>query len=366
MQVRQSCSPSTDIMEKTMRVIRFHKSGGPEVLKVEDVPLPEPNGREVSMRVHAIALSRVDILWREGSYFEEPVLPAGIGYDAAGVVEAVGPEVRSLKVGDQVSTFPAVSLLNYTAHGETVVYPEDALLVYPQNLSSEQAAAVNTGLFAAYFALVELSGLRPDQHVVITAASSSMGIAAIQVAKALGAKSIAVTRSEGKRQHLETVGADHVIVAGIDDVQEAVLEITAGDGVDVVYDGVGGPGLEELVWATKRFGHVIVYGYLGAMEHTTPLPLGACFLRGLNLHTSYKIFDFTGHPRLRIPPNREAIERAKKFVFDGLASELFKPKINRVFVGLDNYAAAHDYMSTNVHTGKIIVSLNEAIVHPEG
>jgi NADPH:quinone reductase-like Zn-dependent oxidoreductase len=234
------------------------------------------------------------------------------------------------------------------------------LFVYPQNLNSRQAAAVNSGLFAAYFAFVELADVQPNQHVMITAASSSMGIAAIQLAKAMGAEIVAVTRSEKKREHLTAAGADHVVIAGIDDVQEAVLDITAGDGADVIYDGVGGPGLEELVWATKRFGHVIVYGHLGAMDDTTPLPLGACFLRGLNLHTSYKIFDFTGHSRLRITPNRGAIERAKRFIFDGLASERFKPKIDRVFVGLEEYAAAHDYMGTNAQVGKIIVALNGA------
>ena len=99
------------------------------------------------------------------------------------------------------------------------------------------------------------------------------------------------------------------------------------------------------------------------MEDATPLPLGACFLRGLNLHTSYKIFDFTGHSRLGIPAKREAIERARRFVFDGLASELFKPKIDRVFVGLKEYAAAHDYLGTNAHIGKIIVALNGANRH---
>lgn len=130
-------------------------------------------------------------------------------------------------------------------------------------------------------------------------------------------------------------------------MQEAIIEITAGDGADVIYDAVGAPGLEELVWVTKRFGHIIVYGYLGAMEDATPLPLGARFLRGLNLRTSYRIFDFTGHPKLGIPPNRRAIERAKKFIFDGLASELFKPKVDRVFVGLEDYVAAHELHGHN-------------------
>ena len=346
-------------MGNITKVIRFYKNGGPEVLKTEEVARPQAKGSEVSMRVQAIGLSRTDLLWREASYFEQPVFPAQIGYDAAGVIESVGPEVENLKVGDRVSTFPATSLLDYTAHGEAAIYPERALLAYPENLNAVQAAAANTGLFGAYFAMVELAGLKPDQHVVITAASSSMGIAAIQLVNALGGQSIAITRWAAKQERLAATGAHHVLIAGSDDVQEALLEITRGHGADVVYDGVGGPGLEELVWATKRFGHIIVYGCLGGMANTTPLPLGACFLRGLNLHASYKIFDFTGHPRLGIPANREAIERAKRLVFGGLASGLFKPIIDRVFIGLHEYAAAHRYMGTNAQIGKIIVSLEE-------
>jgi NADPH:quinone reductase-like Zn-dependent oxidoreductase len=344
-------------MNRPARVIRFHKTGGPNVLKVEDMVLREPRGREVSVRVLAIGLSRVDALWREGAYFEEPALPAGIGYCAAGVVEAVGPEVTTIKVGDHVSTFPAVSLLDYTAHGEVILYPEEALFVYPQNVNFKQAVASSRGFFAAYFALVELAHLQADQYVVITAASSSMGVAAIRVAKRLGAKPIAVTRSELKIDQLTAAGADHVIVAGADDVQETILDLTADNGADVIYDGVAGPGLEELVWATRKFGYVIVYGYLGAMEEMTLLPLGACFLRGLHLHTSYKIFEFTGHSRLGILPNGGALERAKRFVFEALKAGLFGARIDRVFTGLEQYAAAHEYLGTNAQTGKILVSL---------
>jgi NADPH:quinone reductase len=187
-------------MTQTAQVIRFYQTGGSEVLRIEEVPRLPLKGNEALVRVQAAGLSRPDLLWREGSYFEEPLFPAQLGYDAAGVVEAIGPEVTTLKVGDQVSTLPAASLLDYTAHGEAMVYPETALLVYPDNLTPMQAAAVNTGLFTAYFALVELARLKPRQHVVITAASSSMGVAAIQLAKGIGAKSIAVTRSDQERR----------------------------------------------------------------------------------------------------------------------------------------------------------------------
>src|ERR1700727_1358238 len=138
-------------MSKAVKVIRFHKTGGPEVLKIEEAQLSRPSATEVLVRVQALTISRPDLLWRGGSYFEDPALPAQIGYDAAGVIESVGSEVKSLKVGDLVSTFPAASLLDYTAHAESIIYPETALLAYPQSITPVQAAAVNTGLFTAYF-----------------------------------------------------------------------------------------------------------------------------------------------------------------------------------------------------------------------
>lgn len=346
-------------MSEPAKMIRFYKTGGTDVLKIDEIQLSQLKEDEVLVRVQAVGLGRADLLWREGSYFEEPAFPAQIGYDAAGTVEAVGPGVKTLKVGDRVSTFPAVSLLDYAAHGETIVYPETALIVYPQSLTPVQAAAVNTGLFAAYFALVELAHLQKDQHVVITAASSSMGLAAIQMAKAIGAKSIAVTRSESKKEALLGAGADQVIIAGSEDVQETILEMTDGLGAEVIYDAVAGPGLEELVWATKRSGYVIVYGHLGAMECATLLPLGACFLRGIKVYGSFRVFDFTGHSRLGLEAKPDAIERAKKFISEGLASNLFSAKIDRVFFGLNEYAAAQRYMETNNQIGKITIVLGD-------
>src|SRR5258707_15821292 len=109
-------------MSKSVRVIRFHETGGPEVLKVEEITLPEPRGKEVLVRVLAIGLSRVDPLWREGTYFEEPRLPADIGYCAAGVVEPIGPEGQTIRVGHHGSTIPAPSLSDHTAHGEMILY----------------------------------------------------------------------------------------------------------------------------------------------------------------------------------------------------------------------------------------------------
>ena len=141
------------------KLIRFHQTGGPHVLRIDEIPQSEPRENEVVVRVKAVGLSRIDVLWREGGYVEDPVFPAQIGYDAAGTVEAVGAKVVGFNVGDRVSTFPAVSLLDYGAHGDVILYPDHALLLYPANLSPIEAAAVNTALLTGYFALVELADL---------------------------------------------------------------------------------------------------------------------------------------------------------------------------------------------------------------
>jgi NADPH:quinone reductase-like Zn-dependent oxidoreductase len=213
-------------------------------------------------------------------------------------------------------------------------------------------------LFLAYFALVELAGLKSCEYVVVTAATASTGIAALQLANMLGAKSIAVTRSGSKRGELIAAGADNVIVVGEEDVRDAIFAITDGLGADLIYDAVGGPGLEELAWATKRLGRIIIYGALGATDQGTRLPVGACFFRGVKVYTGITIFDYTGNPRLGLPPKPEAINRAKTFITKGLATGTLTPKIDRVFNGLEEYQLAHKYMATNGRNGKIIISLH--------
>jgi NADPH:quinone reductase-like Zn-dependent oxidoreductase len=344
-------------VKPTTKVIRFHRTGGPEVLQIDEIELRAPHANEVVLLVEALALCRADLLWREGSYLEDPVLPARIGYDAAGIVQSVGANVRSVKPGDRVSTFPACSLADYGAHGQEILYPARSLLVDPPNLSPEEATSVNTELFLAYFTLVELAGLRPGQYVVVTGATASTGIAALQLVNMLGGRSIALTRSESKKGELVAAGADHVILVGEEDVRDTVLDITDGLGADVIYDAIGGPGLEELAWATNRLGRIVTYGALGAEAGETRLPLGACLLRGVKVHAGVTVFDYTGNRRLRIPPKPEAIKRAKTFIANGLAGGNFTPKIDRVFNGLEEYQLAHEYMVTNDGNGRVVVSL---------
>jgi NADPH:quinone reductase-like Zn-dependent oxidoreductase len=143
-----------------------------------------------------------------------------------------------------------------------------------------------------------------------------------------------------------------VLIAGRENIQEAIFECTEGLGAEVIYDAVGGPGLEELIWATKRFGWVVVYGQLGAMENGTPFPLSACAFRGLKVQAIFRVFDFTGRPKLGLPAREDAVERAKCSISNGLAAGRFSPKIDRLFVGLGEYAAAHRYMEEGARIGK--------------
>ena len=152
------------------RMIRFHQFGDASVLKLEEVPTPRPGPDEVLIRTQALGVSWRDVLWRQNLAPDQAQLPAGIGYELAGVVEAVGANVTDLAPGMAVASFPADSPNQYPAWGDYVVMPRTSLTRYPDNLTPVEAAVHYTGLLYAYFALVELAGLQPGQHVLITEA----------------------------------------------------------------------------------------------------------------------------------------------------------------------------------------------------
>jgi len=164
-------------------------------------------------------------------------------------------------------------------------------------------------------------------------------------------------QTRAKRGELVAAGADHIIVAGEEDVRETIVDITDGLGADLIYDGVGGPGLEELALAIKRLGRIVTYGALGAEAGDTRLPLNACLLRGVKVHAGLTIFDYTGIRRLRLRPKPGAINRAKAFIAHGLAEGNFRPNVGRVFSGLEEYRLAHEHMAANHRDGKVVVSL---------
>ncbi|UXN64761.1 zinc-dependent alcohol dehydrogenase family protein [Phyllobacterium sp. A18/5-2] len=327
------------------RVIRFHKHGGPEVLRIENVDVSPPSRGEIQIRVKALGLNRAEALMRSGSYIEPPPLPSGLGLEAAGIVEAVGADVHGFALGDAVSVVPPLSMVRWPAYGELATFPVEIVVRHPPSLSWERAAAVWMQYVTAYGALIDIAQLRREDFVVITAASSSVGLAAIQIANLVGATPIAVTRTCVKKQALIELGAAHVIASAEDDLEARLREITGTEGVRVVFDAVGGPLIEPLTAAMSRGGILIEYGGLGS--DPTPFPLFTVLSKSLTLR-GYLI-----HEIVRDPARLEA---AKTFIVDGLISGSLQPVIARIFP-FDQIVEAHRFLESNEQLGKIVVTL---------
>jgi NADPH:quinone reductase-like Zn-dependent oxidoreductase len=165
----------------------------------------------VRLKVQAVGLNRAELMFMRDQYVEHPRLPGGLGYEAAGVVEELGPDVDKSWIGKRVSTIPSFSMNDYAMLGEEVIAPAAALGEYPAKLSPVEGAAIWMQYLTAYGALIAIAHVTKGDFVVITAASSSVGIAAIEIAKTEGAISIATTHKSNKKAELLSLGANHVI-----------------------------------------------------------------------------------------------------------------------------------------------------------
>jgi NADPH:quinone reductase-like Zn-dependent oxidoreductase len=326
------------------RIVRFHGTGGPEVLKVEDVAVPAPKAGEVQIRVKAMGLNRAEVMFRTGQYVTQPTFPAILGYEAAGNVEALGPEVTGFTVGDPVSVVPCFMLGDYGLHGELVNAPAFGVVKHPENLSWEEAAATWMMFVTAYGALVDIANVQAGQTVLIRAASSSVGLAAIQIVNALGAVPVALTRRSTKRDELLRHGATHVIATEEQDLVAEVNRITDGAGANVAFDPVGGPEVAKILDALGYLGIFFQYGALD----TAPLAVPVMPLLGKDLTVrGYQLFEITKDPA--------RLEKAKAYIVKGLASGALKPVVARTFK-LDDIVDAHRFMESNEQVGKIVVT----------
>jgi NADPH:quinone reductase-like Zn-dependent oxidoreductase len=328
-----------------VKIVRFHKLGGAEVLQLDELPLPEPGAGEVRLRVKAIGLNRAEVMFRGGQYLVQPKLPSKLGYEASGIVEAVGQGVDQSLVGKTVSTVPAFAADSYGVYGEVAIVPAYAIASYPERLSYEEGTSIWMQYLTAYGALIQQGKIGKGDFVLITAASSSVGIAAIEIAKAEGAVSIATTRTSKKKAELLALGADHVIATEEEGLVARVNEITGGKGARVVFDPVAGKGLEALAAATAASGIIFEYGALSA--EATPFPLFSVLRKHLTIK-GYTLFEVVSDPA--------AFAKAKQYVFDRLVSGAFTPKIDKTFP-LSQIVEAHRYMESNAQIGKIVVTV---------
>ncbi len=327
------------------KIVRFHETGGAEVLKLEDLPLAEPGQGEVRLTVEAIGLNRAEIMFRKGQYLETPQLPSRLGYEAAGVIDAVGPDVENFQAGDRVSTIPSFPMGQYGVYGESAIVPAYAAAKYPDTLSAVEGAAIWMQYMTAFGALIEYGELKKSDAVLVTAASSSVGLAAIQIVKAAGGMAIATTRGKDKQAFLLESGADHVIVTDEEDLVERGMSLTSKQGVRIVFDPVAGPLLEQLAAVSAQGGIIFEYGALA--PHPTPFPLFPALAKGLTIR-GYTLFEIAKNPSM--------LERGKKYIYSGLESGALKPIIDRTF-SLSDIVEAHRYMASNKQKGKIVVTV---------
>jgi NADPH:quinone reductase-like Zn-dependent oxidoreductase len=327
------------------RVIKFVQAGGPEVLEFIEVQVPDPGPHEVRIRVKAIGINRAESMWRNDKYVESPIFPAGLGYDAAGIVDAVGKDVAELAAGDIVSTIPAFSLNKYSTYGEVILAPDYAVVKHPETLSFVEAASVWMMFLTAYGALVFDAQVRAGDFVIIPAASSSVGLAAIQMVNYAGATPIALTRTSEKKQRLHDAGAPHVIATQEQDMLAEVMRITDGNGARVVFDPVGGPDFPKLIAALTFQGIAYIYGALS--EDNTSIPVLE-MIRKMPSVKGYSIRLVTGDAKRR--------KLAAEYVAKGLTSGALKPVIDRTFK-FDEMVEVHRYLENSRQFGKIVVTV---------
>ena len=327
------------------RVIQFEKAGGPEVLEFIEREVAAPGPTELRVKVKAIGLNRAESMWRSDAYIEPVKFPARLGYEAAGIVDALGKDVQGFAIGDAVNVVPSFSMNDYGTYAETIIVPSYAVVKQPASLSFIEAASVWMMFVTPYGALIEDAKVTQGDFVVIPAASSSVGLAAIQLTNYAGATSIALTRTSEKRGKLLDAGAAHVIATEEVDLVEEVKRITGGKGARIVFDPVGGPTFPKLISVLSFQGTAYVYGALS--EEATPLPLLEMIAKMLTVK-AHNIW-LTSGDKLR---QKAAVD----FVLKGFETGALRPIIDRVFK-FEEMVEAHRYLERNAQFGKIVVTV---------
>lgn len=327
------------------KVIRFHEYGEVDVLKIEDLEVREPEENEVQISVKAIGLNRAESMFRRNQYVQQATFPSILGYEASGIVTKIGNQVKNVKVGDIVSVIPTEDMSRWGTYAELINTPEKYVVIHPSNISFEEASASWMKYITAYGALIEQAKLTKDDFVIVTAASSSVGIASFQVSKKVGATVIATTRTSDKKQALLDAGADYVIATDEEDLVTEVMKITNNKGVRVVFDSIGGPMIEILTECMSFGGILLEYGALSPKVGN--FPQFAVLGKSLTLK---------GYLYNEIISNDEILQRAKKFILEGLEKGNLKPLISKIF-SFDEVQEATKYLESNAQIGKIVLKV---------
>lgn len=317
---------------------------GFEGLILRDCDAEDPGATEVRLRIEAFALNWGDNdLMHDRYSFSFSSLPARVGMEAAGIVEAVGADVQNVKVGDRYCTLPYF-YDRKGASADTLIIDQAFITRAPDGLSAVESASVWMQFMTAYFPIVELAKAGHGKNILIPAGTSTAGSAAIQIAKLKGATVIATTRSEKNRKLLIDYGTDHVFVDDGGDIEAFINDVTNGTGVHASFDPVGGNFMERYANALAKGGQLFLYGGLAeSYSHPPFLPM---IQNSLWFH-AYSLFNYV--------EDQEACARGLAFVYDALASGALQPNVDKVFP-MTGYVDAWRYLKGNRSTyGKVVV-----------
>lgn len=331
----------------THRIAIFDTVGDGADFTIGTAPMPEPGPGQLRYKVAAFGLNQADLLLVAGRHFVEAALPIRLGYEGCGTVDAVGAGVTRFAVGDRITCIPNVDGPYWTA-GEYALADERFATAWPEGYSAPEAAGLWMQYLTPYFPFVELFPFQPGDWVMITAATGGTGLGSVRLAKALGARVIATTRSAHKEAVLREHGADIVLSTEREDFVAEVMKATDGRGVRLINDTLCGPYVGMLTETLADRGIMFIHGALGGGDNMLTLPVLNLVYRRAGLY-GYSLIN-----ELRLPGQ---LERARDF-FGDLAGRgaLPPPTIDRVFA-FDDFASAYRRMREGSQTGKIIVGM---------
>lgn len=331
----------------SQKVAVFDHVGSGTDFTVGTAQIPEPDPTEIRFKVAAFGLNQADLLLTKGRHYVESALPIRIGYEGCGTVDAVGADVTRFRIGDKVTCIPN-ALGPYWTGGEYAVAQEDFLTAWPEGWSAAEASSLWMQYLTPYFPFAEHFPYRPDSWVMITAASGGTGLGSIAMAKLLGARVIATTRSQSKVAMLKQHGADVVLSTESPDFVAQVMKATNGEGVRLICDTLCGPYVTMLTETLADQGIMFIHGALGSDDNMLHVPL---------LNLVYRRAGIYGYSLINELKDRERLIRARDFVQAAVtAGQLPRPTIDQVFP-LDDVRQAYDRMRSGQQTGKIIVSV---------
>ena len=320
-----------------MKAIQFTEVGGPDVMKIVDIPKPELRPKMVRVRNHAVGINFADNFFRQGTYLVRPKLPDTPGMEGAGVIDEIGPDVERLKPGMRVV---GIGLKTYAEYS---LFYENQTIPLPDFVSFEEGVAFPIQTLTAWFMMHVSHHLTRGQTVLVHSAAGGVGVVAIQIAKAAGARVIGTVSSDAKIAIAKQYGADEVINYETLDFAKEVMRLTEGKGVDLNLDAVGKPTFEKGLECAAPFGHIILYGRAGGPPDK--LDVNRLFPKALKV-SGFVLFTASSQHHL--------MQQGTEACFNLMKEGKLKMVIGKSF-SLEQAPAAHRFMESRQSVGKLVL-----------